>query len=508
MSLVDLVKDLDKSRYSNEFSEKEIEKILDKRVIFPDLFGICKAELNKKKHDKSEKDPSTYLSILAAVLKSDKDDNFIFKEVFQKAKEMKIGKGIADAKYKVSWTSEGFREENKLSKLRDSKLELKATAYACEPGKTRIESAGKKHSIEAKFEEQHMVIQASGIYRNYLTQIYEKYKPQFATIAFTNDDKSRLLRNIKKESFGKIPADNLEKALTPITLEIKEHTYYKTLIHERTVNMLNVPFKDIKVYEEILGKPLLLPYPKQLSQVTQLIKSYGRFETFLGKDIYEVKELAEDISGIEPGFPYTAPVLSDSGARDLIKKEFDLLYKTLETGKTNFTIENEIENLALEHFPEDTVEDIISTILDDFDSYIDILKKHGYKKEKNFENKIEPEIAKYAHLLEFLKNSYEDNPDKLIQNYRNFYKNTPPSINIEAEEKTDLSNIEKLNYLKNPRLNLFSIKPKIKGETYNDLSIKRDKNEEVGLYSTINTSYPAILPIQEYILKSVGFTFK
>lgn len=508
MSLVNLIEDLNDSNRNNRLTKRQINYQLKNRVVFPEGFDVCKAKLQNESLDNIKETLPLHLSILAVNIEPREENSYLLNEAFDMVKNLNIKKGIATAMYKLTWEPEDFLNEKKPEKLKTNKFKIEANAYTCETKEPRILGNKERHLIEATLKGNELSIQASGNYRKHLKDIFSNFEPNFATIILSKDDSYRTIRNISHEIGGEKAAKRLEKILTPAKIEIEEHQLDKISKKEEEINLLQIPYENIESYEDILGKPLICPHPSQMSQVTQFTKIYSPMDTLLGKNYSDFRSIARDISNINFDVPYTAPVLSDSGARDLISREMDILYTILKTGQSSFILEEEIEKLVEEHFSEEKTQKIFSQIYGDFSSYMKLLSNFGYKPEKNFENEVHPDIAKYIHLLEFFRQSYEKNPDESIQQYRQFYKNTPPSTKIEATGETDISSLNKIKMPDTAKLKYFEINPQAGKRTYNDLSIEKTQNEEVGVHSTINTEYPIILPIQEYILQGMGFKFK
>ncbi|MFA4960315.1 MAG: hypothetical protein WC548_01500 [Candidatus Pacearchaeota archaeon] len=171
------------------------------------------------------------------------------------------------------------------------------------------------------------------------------------------------------------------------------------------------------------------------------------------------------------------------------------------------------KRLAREHFDRYVVDKFDELGAND---YVDFLKAKGYKEPRiggrAFAN--EPEyVVKERHLLNFFKQSYEEDPRESVQRFREFYQNSEPEMRILTYGKDkDTSKLKKLELPSQTRLYSFGITEHMNRATpySNDLCINRTSpsSGDVHFWCRASVDSPILLHLQEYTCKEMGINFR
>ena len=542
MTLANLINDLKQAVQNGKFDRRNAQELVGGRVILPDDFNVERAKVEFEDFNFGNKHPTSlyHLGISAFPKRQLDEVQPVLDEFFRRAKNLILGKGVADVKYGVFWTPEAFQDERRLTGLFFDEVKVESIVYACDPTKVRIGMPIQSYEIEATTQANKMILKATGNYRGQLEGLVERFNPQYAKLNLSKEDTERLLRAVRNYPIGKYVAGIFKKNSRP-----KEKYEISFLLgggmgsRTQEVIELVVPTRVLRKYEEAIGKPLIVVSPNQVSQVTEFIKVYGMGGQLLGERLSDLQALTKNILQMDLGIFYNHPVLTNGSARELLDDEIDIISKDYESVfrlglNSHMWRGGGVKILAREHFGGEVVDKFDELGVND---YVNFLKARGYVEpraedvesertrevyakaraggrieDRAFAN--EPEyIAKGRHLLEFFKQSYKKDPKESVQRFREFYQNSGPEIRILARGRgKDASKLRKLKLPSQARLYSFGITKHMNRTTSynNDLSIDRTFPSCDYGYFWCRTSVdsPILLPLQEYACREMGVSFK
>ena len=534
MTLTSLIQEFKKETQGKELSWREVGKLTEGRVIFPEDFNIREdsVELRNMGFGKKIDVPTYHLRVSAVPERNLDEVQPILDEIFSRAKVLKFGKGTSQIEYNVLWTPEDFQEERKLTGLFFDTVKVSSRAYTCNPTQVRIGMNGQSHEIEASTHTNQMVLTATGKYGEHLNDLVERYKPQAARLRLSRDDAERLLKGVRNGSF-KYFSNNLEKFLHPKERSVINLSLGSGInIGTQEVIEITVSTPALRQFEQIIGKSLIR-YDHG-SGVTEFLKIYG-LGMLRGERLSDLQSLAREIPQMNLGVIYEHSMLTNSEAKELLDKEIGLVVKGYEDmfffGMNSHMVRGGlVKRLAREHFGDEILTGFEDLSVND---YVGFLRARGYLEpsaesvEREIEREInakyraemgiedrafndEPDyIAKEMHLLEFFKQSYSNGPRESIKNFRDGYKNKAPEIEISASSRDkDAAKLGRLKLPSESRLYGFGIREQVPG-CCNELLITRTlpSSENIHFWSRTSVDSPIILALQEYACHEMGIRF-
>lgn len=232
-----------------------------------------------------------------------------------------------------------------------------------------------------------------------------------------------------------------------------------------------------------------------------------------GQRLSDLKYLARAIPEMHLGIVYNNPVLTLGQARELLDKEVEIISKGYETIfglglNSHMWRGGVVKRLARDQCGDEIVDKFDEIGVND---YIDYLKSKGYEQEESYRD---PDyIRKERHLLAFFKQGYSKNPNTAVENFRKWYTNNEPKLEIfSIARNVDASKIGKIKLPPKSRLFSFGITEHMHEATpySNDLSIDRTtpSSDSVHFWSRTSLDSPILLPLQEYACNEVGISFR
>ncbi len=515
MELSALVNDLKLQSGSSDLSREQEEKLLDGRIILPnDARG---SEVKFQRHNYGDRGSDPLYQLLGSMLLGRSIDQVepIVNELFNRAKELQLPHGVANAQYDLFWSAQDFQEEKKLPDFVTSEITIRGGTYAVDPTKVRIGFPGQRHDIKAEMATNKLSLSAQGSYRGELEHFARELNPQFANLRLSKDDAQRLLKSVESNSRAKRFVPSLREALKPqeyvsISFGLGGHS-----VGSRDIIKITVATKELDLLRQAIGKPLLNGPQKEETRVEELIKTYGPIDLLRGRRLHDLQYLARSIPQIDLGIVYGSPVVTLDQARELLEKEIEIMTKgygsTFGLGlNSHLWMGGVVKSLATEHFDKAIVDRFDELRISD---YVDLLKSQGYIPEKDV-NQNEPQtgreiIAKEMHLFDFFKQSYSKDPRASVEKYRARYTNHKPDLEIYASGDIDSLELRAIILPPRSRLTSFGIKQPLGSLHNNALKISRllPSSEEVHFFSTTSVGNPIFLGLQEYAYREMGVRF-
>jgi len=538
MTLASLIDDLREETNGRNLSSEDSGKLIDGKIELPGSLEErdYSVEFKNLNFGSGENYPHYHLRVSGFVQSTLDELQPILDEVFLRAKGLRLKPGQVRAEYRVLWTPEAFQDERRLTGLFFDDAQVRSSLYTCDPTKTRIGMPGQRHEIKAVTNANIMTITASGLYRNELRGMINRFHPQYIKLNLTKDDTERLLRDARKSNRGSKSLSRLEAVLQPqsrytMSLSIGGGIGFGT----QDVIEFAIPASLLQNYENAIGKSLVGTNGN--GGVTELIKIYSIRGIFTGERLKDLQTLARDIPQIDLGLLYNHPVLTLDAAKKMLDKEIEIITKGYENhfffGMNSHMMRGGlVKRLAFQHFGDEVLAGFDSLSVND---YVNFLKTRGYvepsaesvesestrqiyaraRAEGKMEERAfasEPDyIAKERHLLEFFRQSYGRDPRESVQRFREFYQNTAPQMNIFAISKeNDASRLRKLKLPSKSRLYSFGLSEDVKATYYNDLSIDRTlpNSDSVHFFSRTSVDSPRFLHLQEYACAQMGINFR
>ena len=362
MTLSNLINDLKQATEGKELSHEERERLVDGKIILPDDFSRYEIQFENMNYCNSKgPKPLNHLLVSAFPERSLDELQPVLDEFFRRAKDLRLRKGVADVQYGVFWTPKAFQDERRLTGLFFDEVEVESTAYTCDPTQVRIGMPGQSHEIEATTQANKMVLKATGNYRGQLERLVEIFNPQYAKLNLSKEDAERLLKKVRNNQLGKRVVERLEEALQPEQKDVMNLSLGGGIsFGTQEVIEIALPTRDLRQYEEAIGKPLVVVSPKQDSQVTEFIKVYGLGGLWRGKRLSDLQALARDIPQMDLGILYNHPVLTNGEAKELLDAEIDIISKVYESVvglvmNSHMWRGGIVKRLARQHFGEDVL---------------------------------------------------------------------------------------------------------------------------------------------------------
>ncbi len=536
MTLARLIADLKQTTKGKELSKKERKELsqeIQNRIIFPKDFEDGEVELDNI-NSCNKKSPSYDLLISAFPERSLENVQPVLDKTFERAKKMpKLKRGIANLRYDVYWSLNDFLEEQNLRGLFFDKITVEARAYSCDTTKTRRRLNDNDHKINTTLKAGMLTFGAIGNYGKYLNHLVSLINPQYAKLTLSQDSAERLLRPHKP----RLVKDLLERTLKPktrqeISLNFNSGAFVPGISNKSSIE-INVRTDQLEKIVDTIGIPLVNPPSHQESRVNYFIKKYGLFDSIDGrkKQLNDMKKIAREIPKMDLKLIFNHPMITIDSAKELFDAEINGIYNSYRTYFIPDGFGNEVHrsNAAREfpriHFGKELVDSIDKFSYKDF---LTKLKKKGYlpktkelfywETDKSYNDFREHEKSlKEIHLLRFFMQSYPQNPEPSINKYRDFYKNTPPKLEIYSDEvdrpfRRDASSLPNIVLPSKAKLLSFTITEHEKDKTpySDDLAITRSfpLSERIHFWSRTSFDSPRLLQLQEYACREMGINFK
>lgn len=528
MKLSNLVQDIKTEVKGKDFLSDQDKNLLEE-VILPKGADVSSAELEMlsdysiKWEDRQE---SPHITIMFEKEKTPQQIKSVMDYFFTEAQKLEIPKEIAICRYSFYWNPEDFLSETSLKGLFFDEIKLEARnseIISSAPRNARIN--WRSHRLNVKSKGNWMSLTASGSYRTHLKEIIDELNPQLAKINFTQESAERLLRKLRDNPLNKPFVSRLESILQP--KEQENVTFSLTgnvrINKEETIE-LTVMTKNLDVYSEFVGMPLLNPSPKQQTRVTELTKTYNPLELISNRKLKDLQMLAGKIPTLDVGIMRGQPTITISQAGELLQKDLENLDSRYHRYRGYINDENPrkyfLRRLASEHFGKN-----ILTRIDNMDvsTFIDYLKsKQGYEEltdlEEGWGQDCETygdyeDSLKHRHLLEAFKQSVSRDPRDSLEIYIQHYRNSPMNFGISTgNKKIDASKLRRIKIPSQAQLLKFGIEEYSKHKTAwgNDISIRKclPYLDELNIFSRTSTECPRFLSLQSQLLDRMGVKFR
>ncbi|MEK6898188.1 MAG: hypothetical protein AABX28_02405 [Nanoarchaeota archaeon] len=565
MSLQNLVGDLQSSTKGKELSKEERQKLIENRVILPERYIQFRGG---PFHSPNILLSFPYLDISFDSSK-EKFEGLqpVLNKAFTKTANLGLKKRIARVGYEASWTFDEFQSERKLD-LSFGGVKIESSGITINPDKRVGDnnngqlSFEKRHKIQVRSEGRNILLEGSGGYRLHLKRLAESVGAKYAILPLSSKDRKEIFNELTeyvhrkiddpKQDFGYM--GGLKEGLKMILLllklkkEFEKKVSMRFLMHKDGswtrivpegfmfgIRNTEFPIKHLDLLEEIIRKPLLtaLPPSQGTPQITSFLKTPGVLDFFRDDRVLsDLQKLAEEVYKIDFGVLYNHPLITNTTAREFLESEIEDISKSYyeKFSKEKFPYyphnrRERLEELAIEHFGHEIVignkykDFTMSQIIEKFEGtesdFIEFLRSFNYKPTQSFEEGFIPEsyheeakkdLLNERHLLECLRQGYNENPEAFVKKYREHYIIEKPHMIIDGgREQVDASLLKMIKLPEQP-LNFFSIEDfSIEDSSYNNLLIRMRNRNNFSL--RINIDSPTLLPLQEYICKEIGINF-
>jgi len=472
MGLLKLIEDV-KSKIGGDYSE--INSMLQDRTVFQgsdskdNCFKVNKLEYSIRSDYETEEKFYRIFMHLDVKTEAEKALNLV-REFLEKSQKLRLEEDIYTINHKVIWELKEFLEVEELGDISSGDIEIKSYSSSRDPSKSRGNDTVNSLCAYAKSNSRELEIDLGGNHRN----IYKEWA-------------------------------NL---LNPWLIF-------------RAGGSFPIPAFLFKHIPTNLGRPLLGIGEKNNGDIT-LVKFY-KPENW-NNSLIHMKEIAGALKKADLGVAYGEVTISESLARSFLEKEIEEAthyYNNLEERERLYAIPvTSISHTLVRYTKWGNVkgyakalfgEEIYSNIEElNVNEYVKFLEAEKYKEEEIPDTLTKDNHIKQKHLLELVKQFHSEEPDKLIEWYRSYYVNKPPSIEVIGKSgDIDGSRSAKLELPDNCTLTNFGIYKGQDGKwNHNALGIDVKENNRTDFWLITNVHNPELIELQEYFCKELGISFK
>ncbi len=490
MLLENIIKEIEKLEGMNREERGEAIKAIENSIVFPDNFRDPVAEIINNDH------LGFYLRLHAFLVLSREKALPLLTALLAESRKKNFEKGFFKIETKVTWSPDNFLKEINHGDI--TQLEIRGSFYEKNPNQTRIGPQEKSHQIEATLRDRVLEISASKDFKSLLPKIIKEIEPQTADIRISSADAQLLLENtngLQKMLF--------EQLLKPKKRQILEISMRSIALKEQKVIEITVPISYIPDISKTIGKELLGIKDGNRSFILSLKKQY-----FLQKSILpDLQKIISVISEFKPSATIGQFLISKDQVKFLLEKEIEYIRKSYSEfdslgSNTHMFRGGLVKRLAVDQFGEE-----INKPFDKLEpeQYLAFLREKGFDYNGELDEADEPPyIFKERCLLAFVKQVYLKNPVRLLNGFRNWYKNEPPKIKILSKTEIDALRVSKLHLPSCAILIGLSLKGDTDGISF---SLSYGEEKDYQLYMYFSGKAP-LIDLQEMACNTLGIIVK
>lgn len=469
------------------------KKLAQERVVYPTDWEYVNIELYQADRRETKR---CELWLSAFLKKTLSETTPLLASLLERTRSMQFVPGEFKVGVDVYWPTEVFVQEHDLGSL--TEVSVQSSFYTCDPTKGRIGFYRRSHKLKVELEGKRMQISAEGDYSALLPRIISELKPQNATIRLSASDAQRWINKTR----------GLRKWVLKCALQPQKRNYLSLQMDggisfdEKEEIETTIATSALSECSEAIGKPLINEATGEQTFVVSLTKLFF----WRSQILPTLQSVVRIIGELKTRAVFDHPLLTTSQAKEMLEKEIDLVSKSYEHpfffGMNTQEVRGQlVKLLAQEHFGDDII-----VPFDDMDApqYLAFLQSRGFNYDGETEKRHKtPYVLKEMYLLQFFRQSYTKDPRDSVEQFRQYYVNSAPTVEITGKAKADAVRVASLSLPTQALLSGFSLMERSYQDS-NEISITRRGKDNVYLRVIVSLDSLKLLDLQEEVCKKMG----